>query len=71
MKQAAKPKKLPGIYTRGETFWFTYRLNGKKHFYSLGTSDYGKAVQKALAIREAPELVPAAVFERGNCSVPR
>ena len=64
MKQAAKPKELPGMYTRGETWWFTYRLNGKKHFHSLGTSDYGKAVQKALAIRQAPELVPAAVFER-------
>ena len=64
MKRPSKAKKLPGIYTRGETFWFTYRLNGKKHFHSLGTSDYGEAVQKALAIRENPELTPAAVFEQ-------
>ena len=64
MKRAAKAKKLPGIYTRGETWWFTYRFNGKKRFHSLGTSDYGEAVQKALAIRQNPELTPAAVFEQ-------
>ena len=64
MKRPASGRKLTGIYTRGKTFWFTYRLNGKKHFHSLGTADYGEAVQKALEIRQNPELAPAAVFAR-------
>ncbi len=62
-KSKTAANKLRGIYTRGNTFWFTYRLAGKKHFHSLGTSDYSEAVQKALEIRQNPELTPTAVFE--------
>lgn len=64
MKGPASGRKLSGIYTRGNTFWFTYRLGGKKHYHSLETDDYGEAVRKALAIRQAPVLEPAAVFAR-------
>ena len=41
---------LTGLYLRGKTFWFTYRLDCKKHFHRLGTADYGEAVQKALEL---------------------
>lgn len=54
--------KLSGNYTRGKTFWFTYRLNGKNHFHSLQTSDYGEAVKRALEIRQNPRLMPASAF---------
>ena len=61
-RSGASRGKLTGLYLRGKTFWFTYRLNGKKRFHSLGTADYGEAVQKALEIRQHPELASAAVF---------
>ena len=64
MQRSASGRKLSGIYTHGKTFWFTYRLHGKKHFHSLETEDYGEVVRKALAIRQAPALEPAAVFAR-------
>ena len=61
-RKGSSGRKLPGIYTRGNIFWFTYRLNGKKYAHSLETGDYGEAVKKALEIRQNPVLTPAAVF---------
>ena len=59
---ASKRSNFTGIYLRGKIFWFTCRLNGEKKFESLETTDYGEAGQKALVIRQNPELAPAAVF---------
>ncbi len=55
---------LPGIYRRGLKYWYTDRVAGKKRFHALDTEDYGEAVVRALAIRCAPTLEPAAVFKR-------
>ena len=57
-------KKLTGIYTRGKTFWFTYRINGIKRYHSLKTKDYREAVQRALQIRAMPETEPIESFDR-------
>ena len=54
MKTVAKPNsqrgRIKGIYQRGNIFWFTNMEHGKRVQVSLGTDDFGIAVQKALEI---------------------
>lgn len=67
MKTGAKPNsrrgRVKGIYQRGNIFWFTKMDQGKRVQVSLGTDDYGAAVQKALEIAHAPFLDAAEPLE--------
>src|SRR5438067_9857256 len=58
-KQKSRGTKLRGIYERGNIFWYCRMVNGQRVQRSLGTSDYGEAVVKALEIRADPFLITA------------
>ena len=51
--------KLRGIYLRGEVYWFTKQVNGRRSHVTLETRDYAEAVQRAQEILNRPELQPA------------
>jgi integrase len=51
--------KIRGIYLRGNTFWYGRMVAGKRLQVSLGTSDQGEAVVKALEVRADPFLMSA------------
>ena len=51
--------KLRGIYLRGEVYWFTKQVNGRRSHVSLETRNYAEAVQRAQEILNRPELQPA------------
>jgi integrase len=48
--------KIKGIYQRGNIFWYTRMVHGKRAQVSLHTDEYGEAVVKALEIRADPFL---------------
>lgn len=52
-------KKLRGLYQRGETWWLTWRVNGKKRFLSLQTKDYAEAVRLAVTAKRTDKGSPA------------
>ena len=56
---AEKKRKLRGIYLRGEVYWFTKQVNGRRSHVSLETRNYAEAVQRAQEILNRPELQPA------------
>jgi integrase len=58
-KRKSQGGKIKGIYQRGNIFWYGRMVNGNRLQRSLGTSDYGEAVVKALEIRADPFLVTA------------
>lgn len=51
--------KLRGIYLRGEVYWLSKQVNGRRTVISLETKDYAEAVQGAQEIIDRPELQPA------------
>ena len=51
--------KIKGIYQRGNIFWYTRMVHGKRVQVSLHTDDYGEAVVKAMEIRADPFLSTA------------
>jgi hypothetical protein len=55
--------KMRGIYQRGDTFWYARQVNGRRTWVSLETGDYAEAVQRAMEIREKPELQGIGPFE--------
>lgn len=55
--------KMRGIYQRGDTFWYARQVNGRRTWVSLETNDYAEAVQRAMEIREKPELQGTGPFE--------
>jgi len=46
-KRKSQGGKIPGIYQRGNIFWYTRMVHGKRLQVSLHTVDYGEAVVKA------------------------
>jgi integrase len=52
-------KKFRGVYLRGNIYWYQRMVNAQRIQTSLGTSDYGEAVVKALEIRAEPFLSTA------------
>jgi integrase len=58
-KSRSRAGKIRGIYLRGNIYWFGKMVNGKRKPVSLGTSDYGEAVMRALEIQANPLLAPA------------
>ena len=55
--------KLRGLFLRGDVYWFTKMVNGRRSQASLETRDYAEAVQKALEILDRPELQPARAMD--------
>jgi integrase len=58
-KRKSSGGKIPGIYQRGNIFWYTRMVHGKRIQVSLHTDDYGEAVVKAMEIRADPFLSTA------------
>src|SRR6266480_3429843 len=58
-KRKSRGKKSRGIYLRGNIYWYQRMVNGRRVQCSLGTTDYGEAVVKALEIRAEPFLSTA------------
>jgi integrase len=58
-KRKSQSGKIKGIYPRGNLFWFSRMVKGQRVQMSLGTSNYGEAVVKALEIRADPFLANA------------
>lgn len=58
-KRKSQAGKIRGIYLRGNTYWYGRMVGGKRVQVSLGTSDYGEAVVKALEVRADPFLMAA------------
>jgi integrase len=58
-KRKSQTGKIKGIYQRGNTFWYSRMVKGQRVQMSLGTTDYGEAVVKALEIRADPFLANA------------
>jgi len=58
-KRKSQGKKIRGIYLRGNIYWYGRMVKGQRIQESLGTSDYGEAVTKALEIRSDPFLATA------------
>jgi len=58
-KRKSQSGKIKGIYPRGNIFWYSRMVKGQRVQMSLGTSDYGEAVVKALEIRADPFLANA------------
>ncbi len=56
-------KKFRGVYLRGNIYWYQRMVNAQRIQTSLGTSDYGKAVVKALEIRADPFLATTAPLQ--------
>ena len=52
-----KGAKVKGIYLRGNIFWLTYRVDGKKKWESLDTDDHAEAVSRAQEILADPLLL--------------
>lgn len=51
--------RIRGIYLRGEVYWFSKMVKGRRSVVSLETRDYTEAVARAREILERPELQPA------------
>lgn len=58
-RRKSQAGKIRGIYLRGNTYWYGRMVGGKRVQVSLGTSDQGEAVVKALEIRADPFLISA------------
>jgi integrase len=58
-KRKSQGKKFRGIYLRGNIYWYQRMVNRQRIQTTLGTSDYGEAVTKALEIRADPFLAAA------------
>jgi integrase len=58
-KRKSQGKKFRGIYLRGNIYWYTRMVNGRRVQRSLDTTDYGEGVVKALEIRAEPFLATA------------
>lgn len=50
---------MRGVYLRGDVYWFSRQVNGKRTQVSLETKDYVEAIRRAQEVRETPELQPA------------
>ena len=55
--------KLRGIFLRGDVYWFTKMVDGRRSQISLETHDYAEAVTKAMEILERPELQPSRAMD--------
>jgi site-specific recombinase XerD len=55
--------KIRGIYLRGDVFWFTKQVNGRRSHVSLETKDYAEAVQRATEVADRPELQPSRAMD--------
>ena len=55
--------KMRGIYLRGDVFWFTKQVNGRRSHVSLETKDYAEAVQRATEVADRPELQPSRAMD--------
>ena len=53
-KARSQAQKIKGIYRRGNIFWDRRMENGRRVQVSLGTDDFGGAVQSMLQVRGAP-----------------
>ena len=62
-RRKSQGKKFRGVYLRGNIYWYQRMVNGQRIQTSLGTSDYGEAVTKALEIRADPFLAAAEPLE--------
>jgi integrase len=58
-RHRSRAGRVKGIYLRGNIFWFQKMVNGQRIQVSLGTSDFGEAVAKALEIQADPFLATA------------
>ena len=61
-KSRSRTAKIKGIYQRGNVFWFTRTVQGRRIQVSLETTEYAKAVAKALDVRADPFLHAADAF---------
>ena len=60
----SQAQKIKGIYQRGNIFWYCRMENGRRVQVSLGTDDFGEAVQSMLEVRGAPFLNQSDPLER-------
>lgn len=51
-------KNIPGLYRRGKIYWYAKQANGKRHFFSLETSNKTEAMRKIGELDALPVLRP-------------
>lgn len=59
-----KNKLLTGLYKRGNVFWLSWRIQGKRYRESLDTADEGEAVLRALQRQSSPGLILSRQLDR-------
>lgn len=55
--------KIKGLYLRGQVYWYTFQIAGRRQFISLNTSDKNEAIRKVLDIQSSPEKIESGLWE--------